>query len=104
MHLAVVFLDPRWTCLFFYGIIIAIYQNTLSYCIVIYPYVSLVYIVLFRVQIQNFTEHNHTTKAILNVLRFLLKNQDVPLLRPKFMLPKREKRPLIDPKEPMLPM
>jgi len=60
-----------------------------------------VYSVIFGFKFKNSTDHYHNDeRAILDVLRF----QDVPLLRPKFMLPKREKRPLIDPKEPMLPM
>ena len=49
MHLAVMCFSilVGLVCLFFYGIIIAIYQNTSPCCIVIYPYVSLVYKVLF---------------------------------------------------------
>jgi len=48
----------RWTSVFLYSIIIAIYQNALPYCIAILG----VYSVIFWVQIRNFTEHDQTTK------------------------------------------
>jgi hypothetical protein len=73
--------------------------NTLPCCIVICPYVSLVYIVLF---------FGFKFKILQNMIKQRKSNirfQEAPLLlRPKFILPKRERRPLIDPKEPMLPM